>query len=487
MTQMMTEPDPTRSRPAQPAIPAGWYADPQGSAQRRWWNGSAWTHALEPLEPEAAAPAQPSAPWENLPGPSVHTPAQDPSAYNAAQNAAVQNTPAQNVPSQNAPTVLRALPADTTDSATAFPTRRQLREAEAEAARAAEFAASMGMGTATGQTASVPPLTAAGTTTAGIPTPGTATAGTTTSTTTTPGTPTPAAATSATTTPGVAPSAASIPASPTAAPRGREPGIFAMGPAAAAEPARGAPDSVAEGTTALPADLFGQAPLRPRAARTTVTPEAAAAMQAAGAAQPAASSSQAGPSQAGPSQAGPSQAIPSQAAAARFDAAIQADSGKTTATAPDAPRTPLDVLGAIAPSAPTAAALPLSTRTYTAQVWMIVALPVAVLAAGWGLMTLAPGQYTAGPQLGLLALMLLGSLGLALRDRRELAFAHHSRTASPLWSLLTPLAYLVARALATRRETGRGWAPALALVAVAAAIAAAAYFTPLSLAPLLGL
>ncbi len=35
--------------PNAPAAPAGWYRDPLGIPQLRWWNGSAWTnHIQEP-------------------------------------------------------------------------------------------------------------------------------------------------------------------------------------------------------------------------------------------------------------------------------------------------------------------------------------------------------------------------------------------------------------------------------------------------------
>ena len=392
MTQMMTEPEPTRSHPVPPSIPAGWYADPQGSRQRRWWNGSAWTHALEPLEPEAPAPVTPAAPWENLPGPSVRAASQNPGTYSAtAQGAQPQQSPA-----RNAPTVQRALAADTTTGS--FPTRRQLREAEAEAARAAEFAASVGMGgTASGATGSSPVV--------------------------------PSSA------PSAAP-AASAEARPATAARPveeqREP--FAMGPAATTEAA-----------TAPALDRVDVAMTRPRSARPTVSADTAAAMLIG--ATPAGQDSPAGGAR---------------------------DFGS---------RGPLDRLGPITPST-TAPETP--GRSYTPQTWLLVALPVVVLAAAWGLVTLAPEQYTLPVQAGLLALLLVGGIGLALQDRAGLASAGHERTASPLWALLTPLGYLIVRATITRRESGRGWAPAIALLLVGAAIAAAAYLTPLSLAPVLG-
>jgi hypothetical protein len=53
--------------------PAGWYADPSGSGQQRYWDGSAWTEHYAPgaggQAPQpayAAAPAQPVGPAPNL-------------------------------------------------------------------------------------------------------------------------------------------------------------------------------------------------------------------------------------------------------------------------------------------------------------------------------------------------------------------------------------------------------------------------------------
>lgn len=35
--------------------PAGWYRDPLGLPQLRWWNGTMWTNQIE--DPPAAVPA----------------------------------------------------------------------------------------------------------------------------------------------------------------------------------------------------------------------------------------------------------------------------------------------------------------------------------------------------------------------------------------------------------------------------------------------
>ncbi len=49
--------------------PAGWYADPMGSGQSRWWDGSAWTTELAPLAmPETTQVARKAAPryWNSM-------------------------------------------------------------------------------------------------------------------------------------------------------------------------------------------------------------------------------------------------------------------------------------------------------------------------------------------------------------------------------------------------------------------------------------
>ena len=36
-------------------IPAGWYPDPEGKPQSRYWDGDSWTEQVGPLLPQAQA------------------------------------------------------------------------------------------------------------------------------------------------------------------------------------------------------------------------------------------------------------------------------------------------------------------------------------------------------------------------------------------------------------------------------------------------
>jgi hypothetical protein len=36
----------------QTVAPAGWYRDPLGLPQVRWWNGMSWTNRIEAIRPE---------------------------------------------------------------------------------------------------------------------------------------------------------------------------------------------------------------------------------------------------------------------------------------------------------------------------------------------------------------------------------------------------------------------------------------------------
>lgn len=40
-------PPPPAPRPAPQGPPPGWYVDPHGSGQQRWWDGTTWTEHIQ--------------------------------------------------------------------------------------------------------------------------------------------------------------------------------------------------------------------------------------------------------------------------------------------------------------------------------------------------------------------------------------------------------------------------------------------------------
>lgn len=45
-------PEMATATPSSPAAPAGWYRDPLGLPQLRWWNGMTWTNTIQEQRPE---------------------------------------------------------------------------------------------------------------------------------------------------------------------------------------------------------------------------------------------------------------------------------------------------------------------------------------------------------------------------------------------------------------------------------------------------
>ena len=113
------------------------------------------------------------------------------------------------------------------------------------------------------------------------------------------------------------------------------------------------------------------------------------------------------------------------------------------------------------------------TRRYTAAGWLLALLPAAFLGAAVAGATYFPTLYTTVSVLVLVGIFLLIGVGLAAADRRVLFVNDHEFTASPAWSLLTPLSYLSVRAVTVSRETGRAaYAPIIVLLVVVAGIVA---------------
>jgi len=121
------------------------------------------------------------------------------------------------------------------------------------------------------------------------------------------------------------------------------------------------------------------------------------------------------------------------------------------------------------------------THVNTVSVWLLTLMPTFLLGAVVALSVLAPEFYTPFTLGGLIFVFAIGSLALAISDRRQLVQRDHQTTASPAWALLTPLAYLVARAVRTRQQAGRGWMPAIAFILLSLGGAAAVVLTPITL------
>ncbi|MFJ9407565.1 phospholipid scramblase-related protein [Streptomyces sp. NPDC101393] len=92
-------------------IPAGWYADPQGTPhQLRWWDGSQWTEHTHPGQQEQA-PAQSQAPQQ----------AQQHAPQQAASQPVLQKSPPQQMPQQHTPQAQPQQPAQAPPQAPAQP------------------------------------------------------------------------------------------------------------------------------------------------------------------------------------------------------------------------------------------------------------------------------------------------------------------------------------------------------------------------------
>ena len=119
------------------------------------------------------------------------------------------------------------------------------------------------------------------------------------------------------------------------------------------------------------------------------------------------------------------------------------------------------------------------TSANTAAVWLITVLPTIALCAAAVLLLFAPDFYTPFTLGALAFVFAIAGVALAFTDRRQLTLRSHQSTASPAWILLTPLGYLIARAVNTKRQAGRGVAPAVAFVLLTATAAALVYFSGL--------
>jgi len=109
---------------------------------------------------------------------------------------------------------------------------------------------------------------------------------------------------------------------------------------------------------------------------------------------------------------------------------------------------------------------------YTTAVWLQALLPLLVMGTAVSLVLWLPEFYSRFVQFGLVAVLVIATIGLAVSDYRTLTNAGHSRAAYPGWVLLTPLVYLSVRAARTKDEAQKGVAPLLVwFLAVGVAVA----------------
>jgi Protein of unknown function (DUF2510) len=123
------------------------------------------------------------------------------------------------------------------------------------------------------------------------------------------------------------------------------------------------------------------------------------------------------------------------------------------------------------------------TQRYTASVWLLSVTPLFYGALSIALSFGPVGLYSRFSQVSLIVLAIAAMLTFAIRDRRQLSFAGHARTATPAWLLLTPLAYLLARAIIVKKLTGFGAiAPLILGILVVALLVGGALLQPSTLA-----
>ena len=118
------------------------------------------------------------------------------------------------------------------------------------------------------------------------------------------------------------------------------------------------------------------------------------------------------------------------------------------------------------------------TIVYTGSAWVLAALPLLAGGAAISLVLFLSEFYSRFAQLGLLAVVVLVAFIAAARDRKELVDAGHHNAASLAWVLLTPLAYLTVRTVRTYRLTRRGFGPLIATIIATGIIAAAFVVLP---------
>ena len=96
-------------------------------------------------------------------------------------------------------------------------------------------------------------------------------------------------------------------------------------------------------------------------------------------------------------------------------------------------------------------------QTYTGAAWLIALMPLLQL-VGLVVLVLLDYGYNRALMVVVAVAPYLAVLGLAAYDRLLLQVWGHERPASALWAIATAPGYLIARGIATMRQTGKGFA-----------------------------
>lgn len=118
------------------------------------------------------------------------------------------------------------------------------------------------------------------------------------------------------------------------------------------------------------------------------------------------------------------------------------------------------------------------TIVYTGSAWVLAALPLLAGGAAISLALFLAEFYSRFAQLGLVAVVVLVAFIAAAQDRKELSEAGHHNAASVAWVLLTPFAYLIVRTVRTYKLTRRGFGPLIATIVATGIVAAAFVLLP---------
>jgi len=94
----------------------------------------------------------------------------------------------------------------------------------------------------------------------------------------------------------------------------------------------------------------------------------------------------------------------------------------------------------------------------TLPAWTLAAMP-ALFSTAMVALFIALDLHMPFVRIGVAVLFAIWVILLAIRDAHELRRAGHEHTASPAWILLSPLAYLIARASHVRARTASGYGP----------------------------